>query len=98
MTDHRTFTHSELFNCCSHFGPPRWADFTSLEVAAFTETDGETESGQPFDGQGVHFAIYGRTHDGEVSAITDILNDADALPIAGHLSRLSGLPVTLYRP
>lgn len=92
----RLFSPEELFNCLPNSAAPAWTDYTALELAACKDHDGETEAGVAFD-DAHFFAVYGRTLDGLAEAITDIFVDADALPIAGHLARLSGLPLTLYR-
>lgn len=94
----RSFTNDELYNCQPGNVEPDWSDFVSLEIAACRSNDGETTSGLKFADLDVQFfAVYGRTKSGDVEPITDILNDADALPLAGYLSLRSRLPLTLYR-
>lgn len=95
----RDFSDDELYNCQTGNSEPDWSSFSSLEIAACSENDGDVTSGLEFADVNVKFfAIYGRTADGEAEAITDILNDEDALPIAGYLMARSKLPLTLYRP
>ncbi|TAJ97164.1 MAG: hypothetical protein EPO41_04000 [Reyranella sp.] len=98
MTTTRYFDARQLFNCMPNYTAPDWSQYSALEIGAAFDNQGNTIGGQPFDAVGVFYSIYGRRWDGEAEVITDILVDGDALAIAGRLSRLSGLQVSLYRP
>ena len=85
-----------LYNGCQDCRPPRWSDFSRLEVAAVKERDGCCEALQ--DESLVHLAdfwsIYGRRRDdGAVDVITDAPARELIEVIAGRFSRFTGLPV-----
>ena len=92
-------TPADLFNCCTNYAEPKWADFTRIEIGGcvMSASLGEevVQGGVAF-ASAKFFTIYGREHDGTALAITDCPDALTALRVAAHLWAVSGLPFTFY--
>jgi len=80
-----------LYNNCTNFEPPNWADYDDFEVEA-CYTDPVCQCVEPIlDANELHLAefwtVYGHLHDGGVEAITDTTTEALAWAIVDKFTR-----------
>ena len=99
VVEGRTFTASELFNCCSKSEEPDWSQFDALELGGcvnVSESDDETWFEGGYDRtQAELFTVYGHYPVGGAEAITDACDFETAMEIAQHLQGRSGLKLAV---
>lgn len=95
-----TYDAAQLYNCCTNYKEPDWAEFDALELGGCcTEQMGEDEecvNGGYSRDEAEFFTVYGHLREGGCEAITDVTAYDYAVTILDHLGTVSGLPVTVY--
>jgi hypothetical protein len=92
-----------LFNCCTDYTEPVWSRFAALTISGVRDLrkelpGDETECVACDDDEAEFWTVYGRTHEGDVEALTDAPTKDRALVIAGFhmcLARIAGVRIEL---